>query len=126
MSPKNAGQTARLVWGLIEKAAKPTPETPESLVNLAMNGKADFWIAEDDGKPVAVGFTQLKQGPKGRTLNVLGIGGARGARWLHIARDIVKADAAKYGATKLAFWRVGGRKKYMGLEPVGFYYEDTI
>jgi hypothetical protein len=118
---------ASLVWELIERAASPTPETPGSLVSLALMDKASFWIAEDDDdKPVAVGFTQILQGPKGRKLSVLAIGGAGGARWLRAARKIVKADAARYGATKFTFSRVGGRKKFMGLEPVGYYYEDMI
>lgn len=111
---------------LLEKAAEASPETPESLIALGMTGKADCWIAADDEAIRGVAFTQIIQGPKGRKLTVLAIGGERGAKWLRQGHKVILDDARKRGAEFVDFIRMTGHRTYFGLEPKGQYFEARL
>lgn len=124
--PARARDAVAFVARFIEVAALASPETPQSLVNLAADGNADFWIAHEGGKPFGVCFSQVLHRPKDRVVNVLAIGGERGATWLRKLYGAVKADGMKYGATKATMIRINGRQSYFGQKPAGSYYEDIF
>ena len=111
---------------LLERAARASAETPESLIALGMTGNADCWVAMDESALIGLAFTQIIQGPKGRKLTVLAIGGERGARWLRQGKVMVFDDAKRRGAEFMDFIRITGHRTYFGMEPTGQYYEASL
>lgn len=111
---------------LLEKAAEASPETPESLIALGMTGRADCWIAADDKRIVGLCFTQIIEGPKGRKLTVLAIGGEHGAKWIRRGHRMIFDDAKERGAEFVDFIRMTGQRTYFGLKPSGHYYEARL
>lgn len=119
--------TAMFCLPLIDKAAAKSFETRQSLIDLAANGDAAFWVAHDGAKVLGVCFTQIRRtASRGLILDILALGGIGGMRWLRSGLAEIMADARKRGVERLTFNRIGGRKTFLGRKPKGFYYEEDI